>query len=678
MRVLVLTCALGTLAACGGDVGRGGDADNGGPGAKAGSGANPSGSGGSNGGVEPGNGTGPGDCGAGRGARALRRLSHFEYDNTVADLLGLQAGASERFVADTVVNGYDNNTGALVMNPLLAQQLYETAERLAGEAVKDMGKLVPCAGAGGDEDCAEQFIRDFGKRAFRRPLTDAEAARYLTLHELGSADGGFSGGIELVLTAMLQAPNFIYRAEIGVDDGSGRSALDPYEIATSLAYTLTASTPDATLLAAADAGELKTQDQIAAQAERLIDTPRGKEQLEHFVREWLDLGRLASAPKDAALFPEFTPEVRAAMAEEVDRFVSDVVFAGDGTLRSLLDAPKIFVNDQLATFYGVQLPSALDAQGFGAVEAPDPQRHGVLALGAVMSTYARPDSSSPIHRGKLVRERLLCQIQPPPPPGVIVQPPPFDPSLTVRERFAAHSSKEPCHGCHQRMDPIGLGFEHYDGVGRYRTMEAGRPVDATGEILASEETNLKFDGVAELASALSQSPEVERCFAVQWFRFAYGAAEDGPLACALADMQANFAQNGGSIRELLLSTTRSEHFVAREGGPEPPLEDVPVRDPSTLPGGSSDGGMPVTQSDVKVESRTDSSWDTGACYTVTLTNDSAEPVEWSVPVALTGTINNFWNAMVDGMTGNVTFTGADHNHTVAPGGTASFGYCIAK
>jgi hypothetical protein len=366
------------------------------------------------------------------------------------------------------------------------------------------------------------------------------------------------------------------------------------------------------------------------------------------------------------------------MALEVDHFVSDVVFAGDGSLRSLLDAPRLFVNDQLAKFYGVTLPSALDAQGFGAVDAPDPQRRGVLALGAVMATYARPDSSSPIHRGKLVRERVLCQIQPPPPPGIVVQPPPFDPNLTVRERYAAHSSKEPCHSCHQRMDPIGLGFENYDSVGRYRDTEAGQPVDASGEIISSAETNLKFDGVAELAGALSQSPEVERCFAMQWFRFAYGLSEEGALKCALEDMQANFADKGGSIRELLLSTTRSEHFVAREGGPEPPLEELPGRDPGSLPGANADGGMPPVQSDVLIESRTDSSWATGACYTVTITNNSDAAVEWSVPVMLTGTINNYWNSMVDGMSGNVTFTGADHNHSVAAGTSTNFGYCVTK
>ena len=666
-----VTCALCALCACGGAVDGDHNAGASGAGGTAGGNASDSGFVGST----PDNPSAPAECG--RGKRALRRLSRFEYDNTVKDLLGLDAHAGERFVADTVVNAYDNNVEALVVNPLLAQQLYESSERLASEAVKDLGKLVPCDGQSGGAACAEQFIRDFGKRAFRRPLTDAEVARYLELHELGSADGGFAGGVELVLTALLQSPNFLYRAEIGQDDGSGRSALDAYELATALAYTLTASTPDAPLLAAADADALETPQEIEAQAQRLIDSPRGKQQVEHFVRAWLDLDRLASVPKDAQIFAEFSPEVRAAMTQEVEHYVSNVVFEGDGTLRSLLDTPRIFVNDALAKFYGVAMPSALDAEGFGAVDAPDPQRRGVLALGAVMTTYARPDSSSPIHRGKLVRERLLCQIQPPPPPGLVVQPPPFDPALTVRERFAAHSSKEPCHTCHQRMDPIGLGFENYDGVGRYRDMEVGQPIDASGEIMASQETDLTFEGAAQLAQALSQSAEVERCFALQWFRFAYGMAEDGELRCALDDMQKNFAAQGGSIRELLLSTTRGEHFVAREGGPEPELEPVPGRDPSTLPGGA-DGGVPAAQPGIAVETRTDSSWAEGACYTVTITNNTDEPVEWSVPVSLTGTINNNWNSMVTGKTGDVVFTGADHNHSVAPGMSASFGYCITK
>ena len=302
-----------------------------------------------------------------------------------------------------------------------------------------------------------------------------------------------------------------------------------------------------------------------------------------------------------------------------------------------------------------------------------------------MATHARPDSSSPVHRGKLVRERVLCQPLQPPPPGIVVQPPPVDPKLSVRERYAAHSKEQPCLGCHRLTDPIGFGFENFDGIGRYREQDANRPVDASGEIVASQETNVKFDGAAELSAALAASPEVARCFALQWFRFAYGLAENDTLQCALSQMQDAFAQSGGSLYELLLATTRTDHFLARVGGPEPLLEDVPS-DPNATSAsadagvsGAADGGVAAPAPDgVTVETRTDSSWQTGHCDSVTITNHTDVPVDWSVPLMLDGTLNDHWNCNVDGTSGNVTFTGVDYNRTIMPGGNAQFGYCVAK
>jgi hypothetical protein len=666
------------LCACSGDpdsVERGGDA-------RGGSG----GKGGTTGlaGMGPGSGAaGAGGCGAGIGARQLRRLSRFEYDNSIADLLGLDAQAEEKFAADIVVNGFDDNAGALVVSPLLEQQLYETSERLAAEAVKDLGKLVPCDPAKGDAACAEKFIRDFGRRAFRRPVTDDEAKRYLDLHTLGSADGGFSAGIELTLIAMLQAPNFLYRTEIGKQMDDGTSVLEPYEIATELAYTLTGSTPDDMLLAAADAGQLATPDQIEAQAARLIETPRGHQQLARFVREWLELDRLASVPKDAQIFPEWNDQVRAAMAAEVDRFVEHVAYEDDDTLKTLLTTDAMFVNAELAPFYGVDMPAKLDDAGFGTFASKEPRRRGLLTLGAVMATHARPDSSSPVHRGKLVRERVLCQPLQPPPPGIVVQPPPVDPKLSVRERYAAHSKEQPCLGCHRLTDPIGFGFENFDGIGRYREQDASRPVDASGEIIASQETDGKFDGAAELSDALAQSPEVARCVALQWFRFAYGLAENDTLQCALTQMQDAFASSGGSLHELLLSTTRTDHFRARVAGPESTPEDVPqdpnlAADAGGAGAGAGDAGVPGVPDGLSVETRTDSSWAAGHCDTVTITNNTDAPVDWSVPVMLDGKLNDHWNSNVTGDSGTVTFTGADYNKTIPPGMSAQFGYCVAK
>ena len=202
-----------------------------------------------------------------------------------------------------------------------------------------MGKLVPCDGQ--RRRRVRRAVHPRLRQARVSPSADRrrEAARYLELHKLGSADGGFAGGVELVLTAMLQAPNFLYRAEIGHEDPAGRSALDAYEVATALAYTLTASTPDAMLLAAADAGALRTPQQIEAQAKRLIDTRAASNSSSTSCAR----GSTSNGWRRCRRTRRFSRVQRRhprAMAKEVDHFVSNVVFEGDGTLRSLLDTPR--------------------------------------------------------------------------------------------------------------------------------------------------------------------------------------------------------------------------------------------------------------------------------------------------------------------------------------------------
>jgi hypothetical protein len=317
------------------------------------------------------------------------------------------------------------------------------------------------------------------------------------------------------------------------------------------------------------------------------------------------------------------------------------------------------------------------------VQSPDPERHGVLALGGVLTTFARPDSSSPVLRGKLVRERVLCQTLQPPPPGIIVQPPPVDPTLSVRERYAAHSAKEPCQGCHRLTDPIGFGFEHFDGVGRYRERDGDHPVDASGQIVDSLSTDVHFDNAAQLTQALAASDEVARCFALQWFRFAYGLAENADLRCALEQMQQGFRESGGKLSQLLLSTVRLSHFVRRTGGAgdgatapaasEPVTEPVPQMQDAGAP-----TGMPAAQSALVVTVHTDSSWAAGHCDSVSVRNDTNSAVDWSAQLMIDGTLSDHWNSTADGQSGLVTFTGADWNRTVKPGETAQFGYCVSK
>ena len=254
-----------------------------------------------------------------------------------------------------------------------------------------------------------------------------------------------ASGMALMIGGLLESPAFLYRSEIGAAAPAGTNPLTSYESARARAYFLWAAPPDDELWQAAAADQLRDAAVIATHARRMLASPRARASLDRFAGQWLDVERLATVAKDPMTYPELTPAVRAAMAEELYQRVASVV-QGGGTLPALLTGTTTFVDGPLAQFYGLPAPGTVDGHGFGAVDAAG--RGGLLTSGAVLAVHARANSSSPIHRGKLVRERLLCQALPPPPPGVNAQPPALDPTLTTRERYAAHSQLITCSGCH--------------------------------------------------------------------------------------------------------------------------------------------------------------------------------------------------------------------------------------
>ncbi len=307
------------------------------------------------------------------GNRVLRRLTRSEFDATIHDLFPSQiaAGTSygNKFAADAFVHGFDNNAAALTVSGLLADQVREAAEEIAGKVMASPGTTLPCAPAKGDEACATQFIDEFGKKAFRRPLSADDKARYLTLYKTYAAEG-FSESIKWVIAAMLQSPHFLYRAELGADGAvAGTVKLTPHEVATELSYFLWGTMPDAELMAAADSGALASQDEIEKQATRLLADEKSDPVITRFVEQWLDLNQLDTIAKDAVTYPEFDAKTRAAMRNETLSFVKHVVRQGTGTLDELLTAKYSFMDASLATFYGLPAPGAdgmVDVSGQGA------------------------------------------------------------------------------------------------------------------------------------------------------------------------------------------------------------------------------------------------------------------------------------------------------------------------
>ena len=615
------------------------------------------------------------------GPRILRRLSREEYDATIKDLFGLDSHWGRAFVPDIVRGGFDNNADALRVTPLLADQIGRAAEEIATEVMKNPAAIMPCdVAVEGTAVCSTKFINVVGKRIFRRPLEQADTDRYLALFQKVSAVDGFNTGIEVVLRAILQSPHFLYRAELGNPDlpaSPSRIRLTPYEVATELSYLLWGTMPDAELINAADTGGLDTDAQVEAQALRLLQDPRSDAIIERFVTSWLELDRLDSVPKDPMTYPAWTEQLRTDLRKETMTFVKYVVRNGEGTLPELLDASYTFVNANLAAYYGVTAPN-VPAGEFGKVDLAGTNRMGILSQASILATHGKPAGSSPVHRGKLVRERLLCQPLPPPPPGIVAQPPPIDPTKSTRERYSAHTTESLCRSCHELADPIGFAYEHFDGIGRYRADENGLPIDATGEILSTTNTNKKFDGATELASVLANSPDVQGCYARQWIRYGYGLLDEGPLSCLSNSVAADFQGGNLKVLDLLVALTKTPHFRERRADPI---------DPGVDPGGGSGGmggaggagtggagGNPGPVNPVVFKTTVDSDWQTGYQVTVQVTNTGMEKTVWTISFKVDGTIANLWNATSTEANGVTTFKGLDWNGTLDPGQSASFGF----
>jgi hypothetical protein len=498
--------------------------------------------------------------------RRLRLLTRLEYASSVADLLAIPVPQVDNLPIESVVDGFDNNAVAQVVTSRHMDEYLATSERLAAQAMTaSKGRLLTCQAT--MAGCDRTFITAFGRRAFRRPLTEAETTRYLALFDPQVTGSSFDKGMELVIRAMLASPNFLYRSEVGEKAPDGTFKLTGYEVATALSYFLWSTTPDDQLLAAAGSGQLDTPAGVDTQARRLLADPRSRPAVANFFREWLGTGGFQFTNKDTAIYPRFTDQVRNAMIAEADAFVNYVTFEGSGTFAELFTADYVFANDLLATFYGLPAGGSPDLRKTPAGGA-DRSRGGLLTLGALVGMHAHPNESSPVRRGVFVRERLLCQSLPPPPQNLNVMPPGLDATLTTRERFSRHSSDPACGSCHQYIDSLGFGFERYDGVGAYRTDEGGRPVDASGDLRGAEklgsDSDQPFKGPIELGALLAASPNAQACLPRQLFRYARGG-ETTADACAVKKLQTAFTQGGQNIRQLLIEAVKQRSFLTRSG-----------------------------------------------------------------------------------------------------------------
>jgi hypothetical protein len=362
-----------------------------------------------------------------------------------------------------------------------------------------------------------------------------------------------------VVSALLQSPNFLYLPEVGVARLAEKDGvpLDPYEVASRLSYFFLGSMPDAELFVAADMDKLRLPEQVAEQARRLFKSPKARDSIISFYQQWLEISDMLLTEKDTKVFPTFTPALRTAMRDEVSAFVDNVTRTGDGKLQTVLSASFSYPSGALYEVYG--LPAGAAA---ARTELPRGQRAGLLTLPGVLSVYAHSDQSGPVGRGFLVSEKLLCVTPPPPPDNVDATLPKPDPNSSTRERLERHRTDPTCNSCHGLMDPYGLTFEIYDAIGRYRTKDGPRTVDATATGLPNNVGDVK-DAV-ELMGKLAVTAEVRRCVTTQWFRYGFGREEGRDDAGTLAAALAAFAKTDYTLPDLLVGMSATRGFRYRK------------------------------------------------------------------------------------------------------------------
>ncbi len=519
----------------------------------------------------------------------LRRLTRFEYNNTVRDLLGDDTQPANVLPPEEEVAGFNNQAAALTASLYLAEKYHSVAEGISERATQDLPALLDgCDHVADADGCINAFISDFGRRAYRRPLSDDEKSALRALYDESMADpeqGTFEEAVQLVIQAVLQSPHFLYRPEFGGDTTIPKTDIAPltdWEIATKLSYMLWNTMPDDTLFAAAEAGELHTKEQVEAQARRMLDDDRAKDAIRNFHTQWLLLSHLDTLSKDAGQYPQYHDGMRDLWAEEIQRFIEYVILEDDGSLQTLLTADYSFLNDELAALYGDDVVGSTSGTELVKTELDPNRRSGLLTQGALLATLARGDQSSPVYRGKFVREQLLCQSLPLPPANLVIEPPELDSTKTTREQFEEIGNNPDCASCHNLMNPIGFIFEHYDGIGLWRDTQNGKPIDATGDIIQTEDLDGLYDGAIELAQAMAESEQVASCVGSQWFRFSYNRSVTPEDACNVEQIGEAFAASGYNIKELLVALTQTNTFLMRHR-----------IDPDAVPEQSSDqGGEP--------------------------------------------------------------------------------------
>ncbi len=494
----------------------------------------------------------------------LRRMTRFEYNNTVRDLLGDNTSPANAFPSEEIGNGFGNDADAQAVSSLLAEQYATVAEGIAARATETPAALTAlhaCTSGVDDSseaECLRAWLGEFLPRAYRRPITTQDVDELVALHQAVREAAPFPSGVAAVIEAVLQSPHFLYRVERGITDENGNRRPSGHEMASRLSYFFWGTMPDDALLAAAQSGELETDEGVRTHAERLLDHERSREVVRFFFDNLLPIASLSKLERDAEMYPTFSPQIGGHLREETQQFLLHEIYddEGSGTWEGALTAPYTFVNEALAAYYGI---TGVTGESFQKVDIDTTQRLGLLTQAGMVAGTVHSNATNPVVRGAFVVQKVMCNKIPLPTGDLLDEVKPPDPysGATARERFSQHSEDPVCAACHQMMDPVGFALENFDPVGLWRDQENGVEIDASGSLPGLG----GFNGPVELARAVAAAPDTHECFAVNWSQFALGRTLDAGDECTQDRLVDDFVASGTNVRELLIAITQSDAFL---------------------------------------------------------------------------------------------------------------------
>jgi hypothetical protein len=505
-------------------------------------------------------------------APTLRRLTTAQYANAVHDLLGADVVIPPQLEPDVNLEGFFALGAAVTsISPRGVEQYEEAAFVIADQVVAPGAFDFDCEPADtADRACAQEILEGLARRAWSRPVTADEGDVLAGLAtDAAGVLGDFHEGLTYGIAAILQSPNFLYRDELGepADDGYRFTA---YEIATRLSFLFWNTIPDEELLAAAESGDLLTDEGVAAQAERLLASPRAHEGLRAFFTEMFELHQLDSLSKDPTVFVHMSDEVGPSAREETLLGLEQLVFVEDDDIRNMLTTQRTFLNRKLAAIYNVPAP-VRDGFGETVLDASEPRR-GLLGQASILALQSHPINNSPTLRGKFIRNVLLCHTIPPPPADVDTSiPEPSGTAPTLRDRVDEHLQNPACAGCHRVTDPLGLALENFDAIGRYRAQDNGHDIDPSGYF--NEDESITFSGLSDFAALLHDHEDLPDCFSRQLFRYATGHKRGTGEIDALRTLGDDFAAGGYSVQQLLLDLAWNPAFRRTA-----PVDDSPAEE----------------------------------------------------------------------------------------------------